>query len=330
MSGSSPRTLGRRGPPVAPLALGCMNFGGPTPPEEAGAILDAAREAGVTLFDTADVYAGGRSEERLGAWLAQRGCRNEVLVATKVGMPTHDGPRGDFFRPEHITASCDGSLARLGVDVIDLYQLHRPPLVDDARHEDVLEALHSLVAAGKVRHLGCSTHPAWMIVEADRLVGEHGFTPYVSEQPPYNLLDRRIERELVPVAERYGLGLLPWSPLGAGILAGRYAGGIDEQSRASRLPQVAGRITPAALDAAQRLATVAGDAGVSAAQLAVWWCRDRPGVTAPIIGPRTLDQASEQLAVLDLPPLRSDVADRLDEIVAPGTAVSDFHNNAYW
>lgn len=324
------RPLGRSGLSIAPIALGCMNFGGPTPDDEVPAILDAALAAGVTLFDTADVYVRGHSEEVLGAWMADRGCRDEIVVATKVGMPTREGERHEFFDPAYIAESCDRSLARLGIDVIDLYQLHRPPLVGDARHEDVLEALHRLVDAGKVRHLGCSTHPAWMVVEADRLVREHGWTSYVSEQPPYNLLDRRIERELVPVAERYGLGLLPWSPLGGGILAGRYAQGIDDQSRASRLPQVARRVTEEAVAVGDRMAELAADAGVSAAQLALWWCRDQSGITAPIIGPRTLEQTQEQLAVLGYGPLPADLAGALDDLVAPGTAISDFHNNAYW
>jgi 1-deoxyxylulose-5-phosphate synthase len=324
------RPLGGSGLSVAPIALGCMNFGGPTPVEDADAILDHARDAGVTLYDTADVYVRGRSEEVLGEWLRSRGCRDEVVVATKVGMPTRAGERGEFFDPAYIAESCDGSLRRLGIDVIDLYQLHRPPLVDGAQHDDVLEALHGLVATGKVRHLGCSTHPAWLVVEADQVARERGWSGYVSEQPPYNLLDRRIERELVPVAERYGIGLLPWSPLAAGILAGRYRQGIDDTSRASRLPQVAARVTPAALHVAARLAELAGDASVTPAQLALHWCRDQPGITAPIIGPRTLEHATEQLAVLAWDPLDDALTESLDALVPPGTAVSDFHNNAYW
>jgi 1-deoxyxylulose-5-phosphate synthase len=324
------RPLGASGIDIAPIALGCMNLGGPTPDDEGFEILDAALEAGVTFFDTADVYTQGASEEVLGRWLADRGCRDRVVVATKVGMPMGDGPLSRWFEPEHIAAGCDDSLRRLGVDVIDLYQLHRPPVVPGADHEAVLGALDQLVRAGKVRAIGCSTHPSWMVAEARFLAERHGWAPYVSEQPPYNLLDRRIERELVPAARRYGLGVLPWSPLGAGILAGRYAAGIVDGSRASRKAMVADRVTPEALDVAAVVAEVAGDLGCSPAQLALRWCRDQPGITAPIIGPRTAEQAREQVAVLEHPPLDPEVLARFDELVPPGTAVSDFHNNAYW
>ncbi len=324
------RPLGIGGIEIAPIALGCMNFAGPTPDEDADAILDAALAAGVTLFDTADVYQSGGSEQVLGRWLASRGCRDDVVVATKVGMPMGEGPRSRWFEPGHIVASCDASLARLGVEVIDLYQLHRPPLVEGAEHEVVLEALDGLVRAGKVRAIGCSTHPAWMVAEAQLLARQHGWARYVAEQPPYNLLDRRIERELVPVADRYGMGLLPWSPLGAGILAGRYTTGIAPDSRAARRAQVAERVTPAAIAVAGEVERLASEGGVTAAQLALHWCRDRPGVTAPIIGPRTIEQATEQLAVLERAPLDPDLLAALDALVPPGTAVADFHNNAYW
>jgi 1-deoxyxylulose-5-phosphate synthase len=212
------RLLGRTGVRVSPLCLGTLNFGGPTPDAAALCIVDAALDAGINFIDTANVYHGGRSEDVVGKALAGR--RDRVVLATKVHGPTGDGPNDQGNSRAHILRACDDSLRRLKTDYIDLYQIHRPS--PEIPIEETLGALTDLVKAGKVRYIGCSTHPAWMVMEALAASERRGLARYVSEQPPYNLLDRRIENELLPMALRYGLAILPWAPLAQGVLAGRY------------------------------------------------------------------------------------------------------------
>ena len=225
------RRLGSTGLQVTPLCLGAMNFGDPTDAEHSVEIIDAALDAGLDMIDVADVYAGGVSEQIVGAAFAANGRRDEVVLATKVGWPSRGDRPPDFWhRREHIVASCERSLASLQTDRIDLYQLHRPTY-GDVPQEETLAALDELVRAGKVRFVGCSTHPAWMVMEALALAERDGLPRYATEQPPYNLLDRRIENELLPLCRKHDLGVLPWSPLGGGILAGRYADGIPGDSR---------------------------------------------------------------------------------------------------
>lgn len=321
------RALGPTGIDVAPLCLGVMNFGDPTDAAESARIVDAALDAGINMIDVADVYAGGESERILGEILTANGRRDDIVLATKVGMPRGPGDPGQWHRREHIVASCEQSLQSLRTDHIDLYQLHRPSMV--VPQEETLAAFAELVAAGKVRHVGCSTHPAWMVMEALGAAERDGLPAYVSEQPPYNLLDRRIENELLPLCRKYGLGVLPWSPLGGGILAGRYADGIPDDSRAKRRPQVMDRVTPAAVDVARALGVIAADRNLSSTQLALLWVKDQPGITAPIIGPRTLDQLLDAAAVLHLE-LDDDARAACDELVHPGNAVADFHNTTGW
>jgi aryl-alcohol dehydrogenase-like predicted oxidoreductase len=304
-----------------------MNFGDPTEPAESARIVDAALGAGIDMIDVADVYAGGESERILGDILAANGRRDDVVLATKVGMPRGAGDPGQWHRREHIVASCEQSLRSLRTDRIDLYQLHRPSAL--VPQEETLAAFAELVDAGKVRHIGCSTHPAWMVMEALAIAERDGLPAYVSEQPPYNLLDRRIENELLPLCRKYGLGVLPWSPLGGGILAGRYADGIPEDSRAHRRPQVLDRVTPAAVEVARAVARLARDWGLTPTQLSLLWVKDQPGVTAPIIGPRTLEQLEDAVAVLDLV-LDDDARAACDDLVHPGNAVADFHNTTGW
>src|SRR6202011_4398037 len=224
-----------------------MNFGDPTDPEESARMIDAALDAGVNMIDTADVYAGGRSEEIVGAALAANGRRDDVVLATKVGMPRGKAAPGTWHRREHIVTSCETSLRSLQTDHVDLYQLHRPSMA--VPQEETLAAFDELVESGKVRHLGCSTLPAWMVMEALAIAARDGRPAYATEQPPYTLLDRRIENELLPLCRAHGLGVLPWSPLAAGILAGRYddVDRIPEGARAPRRPQLRERLTPAAL-----------------------------------------------------------------------------------
>src|SRR6266545_4834878 len=196
------RTLGRTGVRVAPLCLGAMNFGGPTPEAESIAIVDAALDAGINMIDTANVYNGGESERIVGKALAQNGRRDQVVLATKVHGEMGPGPNDRGNSRYHILKACEDSLRRLQTDHVDLYQIHRPAL--DIPQDETLRALDDLVRAGKVRYIGCSTFPAWMVMEALMISGQQNLARYVSEQPPYNLLDRRIKNELVPLCQRYG------------------------------------------------------------------------------------------------------------------------------
>jgi 1-deoxyxylulose-5-phosphate synthase len=321
------RAFGTTGVAIAPLVLGAMNFGAPTPPAEAARMLDRAIDAGVTLVDTADVY--GESEQVLGDALAASGRRDDVLLATKVGLPRGDGPPDRWHRREHIVGSCEQSLRRLRTDHIDLYQLHRPSSV--VPQEETIGALGELVEAGKVRWIGSSTFAAWMVMDELAFAREHGLPAFVSEQPPYNLLDRRVENELLPLCERHGLAVLPWSPLGGGVLAGRYESveQVPDDSRAARVWQTRDRLTEPGLRVAAALADLARERGLTTGQLALLWVKDQPGVTAPIVGPRTLAQLDDALAVLDRS-IDDDARAACDDLVHPGNAVVDFHNTAGW
>jgi aryl-alcohol dehydrogenase-like predicted oxidoreductase len=323
------RLLGRTGVNVSPLCLGTLNFGGPTTDADAERIVHAALDAGVNLVDTADSYSLGRSEEIVGG--ALRGRRAGVILATKVHFRTGDGPNDLGNSRLHILRACDASLRRLQTDYIDLYQVHRasPEIAID----ETLGALTDLVRAGKVRYIGCSTHPAWMVMEALAVSQERGLARYVSEQPPYNLLDRRIENELVPLALRYQLAILPWAPLAQGLLAARYPQGPDlpPDSRAARLPGTvyAQRVTPRGVTAGARFAALARERGKTPGQLALLWCKDQPGVTSPVIGPRTLEQLEDVLPVLDMR-LTDDERVACDAINPPGGVLADFYNTAPW
>ena len=322
------RPLGPTGLNVTPLCLGAMNFGDPTSAEDSARMIDRALDAGVNMIDVADVYAGGESEKVVGAALRANGRRNDIVLATKVGMPRGKGDAGQWHKREHIVASCDRSLQSLQTDHIDLYQLHRPSFTN-VPQEETLRAFDELVSAGKVRFIGCSTHPAWRVVEALDIAQREGLPAYVSEQPPYNLLDRRIENELLPMCRAYGLGVLPWSPLASGILAGRYADGVPDGSRADRRPQLMDRVTPRAVEVARDVSKRALERGLTSSQLALLWCKDQPGVTAPIIGPRTMEHLDDALGVLDLT-LDDETSAICDALVAPGNAATDFHNTSTW
>jgi aryl-alcohol dehydrogenase-like predicted oxidoreductase len=323
------RLLGRTGVRVSPLCLGAMNLGGPTPDDEGIRIVHAALDAGVNFIDTADVYHAGASETVVGRALAGR--RDQVVLATKVHGRTGPGPNDAGNSRLHILRACEASLRRLGTDYIDLYQVHRPS--PEIPVDETLEALTDLVRAGKVRYVGCSTHPAWMVMEALAVSERARFTRYVSEQPPYNLLDRRIENELVPLALRYGLALLPWAPLAQGVLAGRYAVGADlpGDSRAARQPGsiYAERVTARGIEAGARFVELARVSGRTPGQLALLWCKDQPGVTAPIVGPRTMAQLLDLLPVLDMT-LTTDERAACDAINPPGGVLVNFHNTAPW
>ncbi|HLO30130.1 MAG TPA: aldo/keto reductase [Anaerolineales bacterium] len=325
------RMLGRSGVLVSPLCLGAMNFGGPTTEEDSFAIMQKAADGGINFFDTANVYNQGESERITGKFLKENRLRERIVLATKVFGRTGDLPNEGGGTRYHIIRACEDSLQRLQTDHIDLYQLHRPPLTHP--QDETLRAFDDLIHAGKVRYIGCSTHPAWMVMEALSISERYGLNRYVSEQPPYNLLDRRIENELVPLCQKYGLAILPWSPLAMGILAGRYSqtGNYPEDSRAHRWDSstMKARITQRGIEVGQAVSRMAQERGLTASQLSLLWTKDQPGVTAPIIGPRTLAHLEDALVILDK---SLNEADRplFDELVHPGTAVADFHNSNDW
>ncbi len=328
------RSLGRTGVMVSSLCLGVMNFGGVTSPEDSIAMIDRALDAGINFIDTANVYNGGQSEVVLGNALKANGKRDSIVLATKVNGAMGEGLNDRGISRYHIIKACEDSLRRLQTDHIDLYQLHRPSLT--IPQDETLRALDDLVRAGKVRYIGSSTFPAWMVMEGLAVSDRHNLVRFISEQPPYNLLDRRIENELVPLCQKYGIAILPWSPLAGGILAGRYSAstssgtGFPEGSRAQRMGATfQERVTERGLTAAQRLGELARERGLTASQFALLWCKDQPGITAPILGPRTMAHLEDALAIADK---TLDDADRalLDELVHPGTAVADFHNSNDW
>ncbi|HYN87469.1 MAG TPA: aldo/keto reductase, partial [Ardenticatenaceae bacterium] len=218
------RSLGRTGAKVSPLCIGTLNFGMPTPEDEAIRIVHKAIDAGVNFFDTANGYNEGESERILGKALAEGGRRDAAIVATKAFHPTGRGPNDRGLSRVHLIRACEDSLRRLRTEWIDLYQVHRPDPTTPI--EETLSALTDLVRSGKVRYIGCSTHPAWQVMEAILVAELRGFERYVTEQPPYNLLDRSIERELLPFCRTYDYGVIPWSPLAGGMLSGKY---LDEK-----------------------------------------------------------------------------------------------------
>lgn len=324
------RPLGRTGVMVSPLCLGAMNFGGPTPEDESIAILNRALDAGINFIDTANTYNAGESERIVGKALAHNGKRDQIVLATKVHNPQSENINDRGGSRYHILKACEDSLRRLQTDHIDLYQLHRPQAHIPV--DETLRAFDDLVHAGKVLYIGASNHAAWMVMEALSTSERYGLARYISEQPPYNLLDRRVENELIPLAQRYNLAILPWSPLAGGILAKRYAasGLFPEGSRASRpLKHFQARVTDLGIAVAEAVSRMADERGVTNAQLALLWLKDQPGVTAPIMGPRTLQQLEDFIPVMDM---QLNAADRplFDALVHPGNTVSDFHNTSDW
>ncbi len=324
------RMLGRTGVKVAPLCLGTDNFANPTPEAESIKIINRALDAGINLIDTSNSYVKGESERIIGRALAENGRRQQVLIATKAHYPTGPGPNDGGNSRLHLMRACEDSLRRLGTDYIDLYQLHRPSF--DIPIDETLGALTDLVRQGKVRYIGSSTAPAWKVMEAVMVSETKGYARFVSEQPPYNLLDRRIENELVPMCQAYGLGILPWTPLAMGVLAGRYANAENypSGSRASLRGGIyAERVTARGIEVGNQFVGLAKERDMSPAQLAVLWVKDQPGITAPLIGPRTLEQLEHFLPVMEME-LDETIRLACDELVPPGSVVANFHNSAPW
>ncbi len=324
------RRLGGSGTKVAPLALGTDNILNPTSEDESARMILRALDAGINLIDTANSYKQGESERVIGDTLAASGRRDEAVIATKLHYPTGPGVNDRGNSRRHIMRACEESLRRLKTDRIDLYQLHRPDF--ETPVDETLEALTDLVRQGKVVHIGSSTAPAWRVVECVLRAELRGYARLVTDQPPYNLLDRRVENELVPAVQAYGLGLLPWSPLAMGVLGGRYA---DENSRpadsraAVRGGIYAERVSERAITVGNRFVRMAREHGHDAARLAITWVKDQPGVVAPLIGPKSVAQLEHFLPVLDMH-LDAEAAAACDAINPPGSAVVNFHNSAPW
>jgi aryl-alcohol dehydrogenase-like predicted oxidoreductase len=319
------RELGRTGVSVSPLCLGAMMFGawGNTDHDESIRIIHHALDAGINFVDTADVYARGESEEIVGK--ALKGRRDSVVLATKVHGAMHDtepNMRGNSRR--WIVQEVEASLRRLQTDWIDLYQIHRwDPWT---AHEETLGALTDLQRAGKIRYFGSSTYPPSEIVEAQWVAEKRNLARFVCEQPPYSILVRGVETEVLPICERHGMGVIPWSPLAGGWLSGRFRkGGEVTSHRAARIPARYDLSIPGnqqKLEAVERLAQLADGAGISLVHLALAFVIRHPAVTAAIVGPRTLDQLEGQLGAVDVR-LSGDVLDAIDAIVAPGTNLND-------
>jgi aryl-alcohol dehydrogenase-like predicted oxidoreductase len=324
------RSLGRTGVKVSPMCIGSFNFSDPTPEDEAHRIVERALAAGINFFDTADSYHDGESERLLGKSIAMLRARQQVVIISKSYFPTGPGPNERGNSRLHILRSCEASLRRLGTDYIDVFLLHRPSF--DMAHDESLGALDDLVRQGKVRYIGCSLYPAWKVMEGLMVSESRGMARYVLEQPPYNLLDRRIENELVPLCLSHGLGIAPFAPLAQGVLAGRYseATRFPADSRAARLGGTyAGRVNQRGIEVGRAIAALAQQHGISAAELALLWVKDQPGITAPVFGARTLAQLEQVLPVLEMR-LAPELGAAIDELVAPGSAVTDYHNSSGW
>ena len=318
------RTLGPTGMQVSPLCLGAMMFGawGNPDHDDAARIIHHALDAGVNFIDTADVYSRGESEEIVGKALAG-GRRDTVILATKFHGSMGDDPNQAGNSRRWIVQEVEASLRRLRTDWIDLYQVHRwDPWTD---HEETLSALSDLVAQGKVRYIGSSTYPAAQIVKAQWAAREGGHHRFVCEQPPYSILVRGIETDVLPTCSEYGMGVIPWSPLAGGWLSGKWRHGAKNTSRRSAMVPQRYDMTRAEnqrkLDAADALAVLAEKAGITLVHLAVAWVINHPSVTSAIIGPRTMEQLETQLGATDVT-LDPATLDAIDEVVPPGTNFS--------
>ncbi|MBO1756717.1 aldo/keto reductase [Allobranchiibius sp. CTAmp26] len=322
------RSLGRTGVQVSPLCLGAMMFGpwGNDDTADATRIIHAALDAGINFVDTADVYSAGVSEEIVGA--ALQGRRDDVVLATKFFMPMGESPNQRGGSRRWIIREVENSLRRLKTDHIDLYQVHRPTPEIDV--EETLGALSDLVHAGKVRYIGSSSFSGSQIVQAQWAARERNLERFVTEQPPYSILVRGIDEDVLPTTRRYGMGTLTYSPLGGGWLSGRWRKDAASAPTSSARPSARFDMNVPAnqrkLDIVEDLAQLAEQAGVSMIELAIAFVVNHPGVTSAIVGPRTMEQLQSYLPAADLT-LTDDVLDRIDAIVAPGVTVNPDDNS---
>ena len=321
------RALGRTGLKVSQLCLGTMMFGGKTDEEESFRIIDNAINEGVNFIDTADVYAGNESERIIGKALAGEGKRDNIILATKFNFanPADRNARGLSRR--HVINACDASLKRLNTEWIDLYQMHRCSAAIPI--DETLRALDDLVKAGKIRYIGGSMFPAWRIVESLWVAKELGLNRLICEQPAYHMLDRTAEREVIPAAQSFGMAVIPWGPLCGGLLSGKY--NRDEQVEGARWQDgkdnANRRATDHTWEVLDFLRAMASDKGCSMSQLALAWNMAQPGVTAPIIGPRTFAQVEDNLQAVHVELTEEDLA-RIDDLVPPKGYVVRYYDEA--
>ena len=312
------RPLGRTGLKVSPLCLGTVNFSQRTTEEDSFKIIHRALDEGINFVDTANIYGkGGRAETVVGK--ALKGRRDGVVLATKVRGQIGDGPNDSGLSRRHILSAVEDSLHRLQTDHIDLYQLHSPD--PDTPMEETLSALTDLVRSGKVRYIGTSNYAAWQIAHAHGLSALNGWERFVSEQPEYSLIERQIETELLPFAQNHGVSILPYSPMAGGLLSGRYRTD-DPKPAGSRRDVEYWMPSPDRIDArlglVEKLTGLAADAGTSLSQLALAWVCGRPGVTSPIVGPRTMEHLEDNLAALSVE-IPEDVLRTIDEWIPSGS-----------
>lgn len=324
------RRLGRTGIQVSPFCLGCMNFGGSTDDSGAVEIIDKALDSGINFIDTANAYNNGKSEEIVGR--ALKGKRRKVILATKVHHPMDpDDPNGWNITRRHIIEQCDESLRRLKTDYIDLYQLHRPAA--EIPIDESLRALDDLVKAGKVRYIGTSSFPSWQILESLWVSKELGLNRFISEQPPYNLLDRRIERELVPMSRNYGLALITWSPLARGFLTGKYSRtNIPEDSRfhtekgyGGFFPEwIKDHLSERSFELMELIEIMAGEKKCKPIHIALAWIQSKPFIASTIIGPRTVAQLDDYLESMNVEITKED-EERINRISAQGEHIVSYY-----
>ncbi|MFP6796566.1 MAG: aldo/keto reductase [Pseudomonadales bacterium] len=323
---SEMRLLGRTGVQVSDICLGAMMFGMRTEPDDSYAIVDRALDRGINFIDTANVYSRGRSETITGEALKRNGKRNGVILATKFhGAMDNVDPNMRGASRRHIVEACEASLQRLQTDYIDLYQIHRPR--PDTAIDETLRALDDLIHHGKVRYIGTSTFAAWQFVESLWASEKHGLNRFICEQQPYNLLDRRVERELIPMAQTYGVATIPWSPLAGGLLTGKYHRGEEppEGARYARANAMQRRrYNDRVFDVIEGLAPLADAKDCPLSQFALGWVMAQPGVTSPIIGPRTMEQLDDNLDAAELK-FTADELDAVNQVIGPGQMVAPFY-----
>lgn len=318
------RTLGKTGIKVSPYCLGAMMFGAAGNPDhdEGIRIIHKALDAGINFIDTADAYSRGESEEIVGK--ALKGRRDNVVLATKAHLPMGDDPNQQGNSRRWLMRAVEDSLRRLQTDHIDLFQIHRP--APDTDIEETLSALTDLMRAGKVRAIGSSTFPVSEIIEAQWIAERRGLARFRTEQPPYSILNRGIEREVLPACERYGMGAMVWSPLAMGMLTGRYRKGEPQpdSGRARRFPKQMS--DERRLDAVEQLIPLAQEAGLPLAHMALGFVMAHPGVTSAIIGPRKMEHFDDLLAASEVR-LTDEILDQIDAIVPPGTDIGPLEAN---
>ncbi len=325
------RNFGRTGVKVSPLCLGTMIFGSRAPEAESIKIIANAVNGGINFIDTANVYNRGISEEIVGKALAKIGGRDRIFLATKAhGKMDDEDPNAAGNSRRHIMHQCEASLKRLKTDYIDLYQIHRPQ--SDIPIDETLRALDDLVRQGKIRYIGTSTFAAWQLMEAIMVAKELGLNRFVSEQPPYHLLDRRIERELIPFAQTWGYGILSWSPLAEGFFSGKYSRQSKPDHTEARLSDEnafgARCLTEegfAVLDVVNELAK---EKNATPSQVAIAWVIAQPGITSCIIGPRTPQQLEDNFGALEIE-ITEDDQKRLDEVAPPGEVIARYYQGDF-